>query len=93
MDEARQRIHNACRGLEKFLLQKNDRYRNSIYNPVRLLAKDAPVDLLIRARIDDKISRLVHGSGDDEDVLLDLTGYLILLLGLRDFGSEDEATK
>ena len=43
----------------------------------------------IRVRIDDKLSRLKSGQPDeDEDVLLDLTGYLILLRVARRMRSE-----
>ena len=38
---------------------------------------------LIRVRIDDKLSRLVRGNDNiesDEDIVLDLIGYLVLLL-------------
>jgi hypothetical protein len=33
----------------------------------------------IKVRLDDKLSRLIHGSAAGEDVVLDLLGYLILL--------------
>lgn len=92
MTESQEMIVRACRGLENFLLSKNEKYHNSIYKPLRLLARDAEVDLLIRARIDDKISRIAYGQPGDEDVILDLTGYLVLLLAFRGFGaSEDDS--
>ena len=35
--------------------------------------------MLFRSRIDDKLSRLARGDQVDEDVVLDLLGYLVLL--------------
>lgn len=67
----------AC--LRQVLIEKNRKYGNSALVPVRIFSKAAPVEQL-RVRIDDKLSRLVQGSLDeDEDVELDLLGYLILL--------------
>ncbi len=84
--DGRKMIHEACRQMERFLLGKNDKYNNSIFDPVRILTpKDASPELLVKARIDDKISRLVHGN-DHEDAVLDLAGYLICLLAIRGFG-------
>ena len=51
-------------------------------NPTRIFAKGSAEDL-IRVRIDDKLNRLLQGDNSierDEDVILDLIGYLVLLL-------------
>lgn len=65
--------------LADVLIQKNKQYGDSAFNPVRIFSNADPVEQL-RVRIDDKISRIVKGEGKEtEDVLLDLTGYLILL--------------
>ena len=49
-------------------------------NPVRIFSK-SPIDEQIKVRIDDKLSRLqsTDWKDDDEDVILDLIGYLHLL--------------
>jgi hypothetical protein len=71
------------------LTQKNAQYGDSAANPVRVFSR-APVLEMVKVRIDDKLSRLARGTNivDDEDVLLDLVGYLALLAALR----ENEST-
>lgn len=61
------------------LLAKNKAYGNSALNPVRVFSTADPVEQL-RVRIDDKLSRLKsQSSSDNEDTILDLMGYLVLL--------------
>jgi len=61
------------------LLEKNLKYGDSATNPIRVFSKASPVEQL-NVRIDDKLSRIFRGdnSEEDEDVDLDLIGYLIL---------------
>lgn len=62
------------------LKEKNKKYGNSALHPVRVFSK-ADAKEQIKVRLDDKISRLVRGTGDEtEDIYLDLTGYLILYM-------------
>ena len=73
-----------CFSVARMLLEKNYAYGDSARYPVRIISSASPEEQ-IRVRIDDKLSRLVHHGGDagdpmDEDVLLDLVGYFILLL-------------
>ena len=73
-------IRKVMRRVERLLLAKNRAYGDSALHPVRIFSTADPVEQ-IRVRIDDKLARLVRGHGaDDEDVLLDLVGYLVLLL-------------
>jgi hypothetical protein len=61
------------------LLAKNAAYGNSALDPVRILSKSDPIEQL-KVRIDDKLSRIKRGNGyGDEDAILDLLGYLIML--------------
>ena len=62
------------------LIDKNTRYGNSALNPMRLFSRASPVEQIL-VRIDDKLSRVREGVKiqDQEDVTLDLVGYLILL--------------
>lgn len=60
------------------LIRKNAAYGNSAMEPLRVFSK-ADADEAIRVRIDDKLSRLRNGTKDDEDTVLDLMGYLVLL--------------
>jgi hypothetical protein len=64
------------------LLAKNTQYGDSALNPVRIFSKSDATEQ-IKVRIDDKINRLILGDDTlekDEDVIMDLAGYFILLL-------------
>ncbi len=72
-------VRDVLAAVEAMLIEKNKRYGDSALNPVRIFSR-ASVEEQILVRIDDKISRLVRGSGaDTEDVEGDLMGYLVLL--------------
>jgi hypothetical protein len=72
-------IRQECAELRNMLLEKNAKYGNSALEPIRCFSRADPVEQ-IRVRLDDKLSRLMRGQGiEDEDVELDLMGYLILL--------------
>jgi hypothetical protein len=62
------------------LKEKNKKYGNSAMKPLRVFSNASPIEQ-IKVRIDDKLSRLVRGVGidEDEDVLKDLIGYLVIL--------------
>lgn len=67
------------------LAEKNAKYGNSASDPMRIFSKAGAVEQLY-VRIDDKLSRIGRGAGldgPDEDTLLDLVGYLVLLAALR----------
>ena len=67
-----------CDSIRELLLEKNRKYGDSALNPVRVFSKSDPLEQ-IRVRMDDKLSRLQNAQNDeDEDVIADLTGYLIL---------------
>lgn len=74
-----ERIKATCRRVEAMLLAKNERYHDSALNPLRIFSTGSPSEQL-RVRIDDKISRMRYTGKEDEDVILDLVGYLVLLL-------------
>ena len=74
-------IAEACDNLKTFLLKKNAAYGNSAFEPVGVFCK-ADAEMLIRARLDDKISRLQRGQAAGEDTELDALGYLLLLRAL-----------
>ena len=59
------------------LVSKNKKYGNSALNPKRIFSK-ADAKEQIKVRIDDKLSRMSN-QDDDEDVIMDLMGYLVLL--------------
>jgi hypothetical protein len=62
------------------LMEKNRKYGNSALEPLGVFSQlSAKEGLLVR--IDDKLKRIKNGSlqKDDEDVVNDLIGYLVLL--------------
>ena len=66
--------------IQDLLIAKNQKYGNSALEPLGVFSKlDAKEGLLVR--IDDKLKRIKNGSleKDDEDVINDLIGYLVLL--------------
>ena len=66
--------------IRDLLIAKNAKYGNSALEPLGVFSQlSAKEGLLIR--IDDKLKRIKNGSidRDDEDVVNDLIGYLVLL--------------
>lgn len=71
-------IAKECIQIARTLLEKNRKYGDSVFRPARIFSKSDPIEQ-INIRIDDKLSRLLSGQADeDEDVDLDLIGYLII---------------
>ena len=71
-------LDNVLANLRLMLIEKNKKYGDSALNPLRIMSR-ASVTEQLKVRIDDKLSRLLHGDGEDtEDVIQDLTGYLII---------------
>ena len=72
-------ITAVCDEIKELLLEKNRKYGDSALNPVRIFSHCDNQEQ-IRVRIDDKLSRLRNQQQDeDEDVVNDLIGYLVLL--------------
>ena len=73
-------IARVCDRIKQLLLQKNMQYGDSALNPIRVLSKAGPIEQIL-VRIDDKLNRIKQGGilGDDEDVVMDLIGYFVLL--------------
>lgn len=84
-----QAIGRRCDAIKDLLIAKNRAYGNSATDPVRIFSR-ASADEQLRVRIDDKLSRLAKGQADafGEDVVLDLIGYLVLLLVFRDMQAD-----
>ena len=77
----RSAIACVCDEIKELLLLKNANYGNSALDPVRVFSQTSAKEQLF-VRIDDKLSRIQRGAGllaADEDVVLDLIGYLVLL--------------
>ncbi len=73
--------------IEKMLIEKNRKYGNSALEPIGVFSKLSSREGLL-IRIDDKLKRIKNGSldNDDEDVVNDLIGYLVLLKIHAKFG-------
>jgi hypothetical protein len=70
----------ALEEIRDLLIAKNKKYGNSALEPLGVFSQlSAKEGLLVR--IDDKLKRIKNGSleRDDEDVINDLIGYLVLL--------------
>lgn len=81
LNDTQRRISSICDDVKELLLFKNQRYGNSALEPIRIFSKSSSVEQIL-VRIDDKLNRIMKGVGlveDDEDVVMDLIGYLILL--------------
>lgn len=73
-------VHDVLQEIEDLLVAKNEKYGNSALEPLGVFSQlSAKEGLLVR--IDDKLKRIKNGSldKDDEDVVNDLIGYLVLL--------------
>jgi hypothetical protein len=66
--------------IKDLLVSKNKKYGNSALEPLGVFSQLSPEEGLF-VRIDDKLKRIKNGSlqKDDEDVINDLIGYLVLL--------------
>lgn len=80
MDKVQEKISKKCDELKALLLEKNRKYGNSALEPIRCFSKADPQEQIL-VRMDDKLSRIRNRQDDeDEDVFLDLAGYIILYL-------------
>jgi hypothetical protein len=79
----------ACNKVKQLLLEKNNAYGDSALSPLHIFSQ-ASAEYGIRQRIDDKLKRIKNAGLNDatEDTLLDLAGYLILLIIARDEGHD-----
>ena len=81
MTETQLEIASICEDIKELLLYKNKKYGNSALEPCRIFSKANDQQQLL-VRIDDKLNRIKHGEHlveEDEDVIQDLIGYLVLL--------------
>ena len=87
MSDSETKISAICDDIKELLIHKNRKYGNSALKPCRVFSKSSAVEQLL-VRIDDKLNRIMQGVGlleDDEDVINDLIGYLVLLkIGMND---------
>lgn len=79
-----EKIKLVSREIVEMLLSKNKSYGDSALSPMNIFSRGTAEDNL-RARIDDKLARIKNKGIDasTEDTLLDLAGYIILLMIAR----------
>ena len=75
-----EQVREVLHEIEELLISKNAKYGNSALEPIRVFSQLSEKEGLL-IRIDDKLKRIKNGSldRDDEDVINDLIGYLVLL--------------
>jgi len=77
----RDKIKKKCDDLKSLLLSKNDAYGNAALEPIGIFSQLESGES-IKVRIDDKLKRISNRGINDntEDTVMDLAGYLILLM-------------
>lgn len=81
LTDTQTRIKEVCDDVKELLLYKNSKYGDSAISPVRIFSQSSAYEQIL-VRIDDKLNRIMKGKNlldDDEDVIMDLIGYLVLL--------------
>lgn len=74
--------------IRDMLIAKNRAYGDSALDPVRVFSKHNATEQ-IYVRIDDKLSRIQRGHEyPGDDTILDLVGYLVLLLIAKERNEE-----
>tara|TARA_R110002020_G_scaffold136382_1_gene304162 strand:+ start:1148 stop:1513 length:366 start_codon:yes stop_codon:yes gene_type:complete len=81
----RDKIKQKCKQVETLLLEKNHAYGDSALIPANVFSHLSSVEA-IKIRIDDKLKRIENKGINDEteDTVIDLAGYLILLMIAKD---------
>ena len=81
----RDNIEKKCRELKELLLRKNDAYGNSALEPLGVFSSCKSSEG-IKIRLDDKLKRIANAGlvDDTEDTLIDIAGYIILLMIAKD---------
>ena len=82
VDSTATKISSKMQQITELLLSKNDSYGDSALSPIRVFSKSDGQEQL-KVRIDYKLNRLIQGNANiesDKDVIMDLVGYLVLLL-------------
>ena len=84
------KIKQKCQQLEDLLVKKNSAYGNSALEPLGVFSS-ANASSGIKIRLDDKLKRIANAGlvEDTEDTLIDIAGYIILLMIAKDNESND----
>lgn len=79
-------IIEKCLHVASVLVEKNLAYGDSALNPTRVFSQASATEQLL-VRMDDKLSRIKQrgvASDPEEDTVVDLAGYLVLLMISRE---------
>ena len=78
-------IESKCHQLKELLLKKNDAYGDAALQPLGVFSSCNAV-AGIKLRLDDKLKRIANAGlvEDTEDTLIDIAGYIILLMIAKD---------
>jgi len=81
----RDNIEIKCRELKELLLRKNDAYGDAALQPLGVFSSCKSSEG-IKIRLDDKLKRIANAGlvKDTEDTLIDIAGYIILLMIAKD---------
>ena len=81
----RDNIEKKCRELKELLLRKNDAYGDAALQPLGVFSS-CNASEGIKIRLDDKLKRIANAGlvEDTEDTLIDIAGYIILLMIAKD---------
>lgn len=87
-------VYRVLSEITEMLIAKNQKYGNSAIEPLGIFSNLSPEEGL-KVRIDDKLKRIKNGSldKDDEDVINDLIGYLVILKILQKEEKEKYSAK
>lgn len=77
-------ISETMKNLADFLIAKNKNYGNSALKPLKVFNNVEPTNGIC-VRIDDKLSRIANAKELRKNDLVDLAGYVILLLVQKGF--------
>tara|TARA_R110000765_G_scaffold203176_1_gene308360 strand:- start:124 stop:474 length:351 start_codon:yes stop_codon:yes gene_type:complete len=79
-----------CKALEELLLEKNNAYGDAALAPLGVFSS-CTASTGIKVRLDDKLKRIANSGlvEDTEDTLIDIAGYIILLMIAKDNESND----
>jgi hypothetical protein len=73
-----EKVDGVLNKVRQTLILKNREYGNAALEPLCVFST-LPAEERIKARLDEKLSRLAKGKGNQEDTILDLLGCLVLL--------------
>jgi len=80
----KQKIEYLYNNFKKFLIEKNKRYGNSVFDPIHIFS-ESDSETQIRVRLDDKLKRIIYSKDLRKNDVCDLFGYLSLLLISKDW--------